>query len=93
MQDGFLSVGGAFLLLLLASNALRQLFARHARSHGADMAAADTAGWLVFFGVVFLGSAALGVLNLSKFLNLALSSTLLVFGLAALAGAFLIGRR
>lgn len=90
MQDGLL---GIFLLLLLASNALRQLFTRRARAHGADLAAADTAGWLLFFGVTFLGAAVIGVLNLSKFLNLALSSTLLVFGLAALAGAFLIGRR
>jgi hypothetical protein len=35
----------------------------------------------------------LGLLNPSKFLNLAFCSTLLVFGVAALVGAFVIGRR
>lgn len=93
MQDNLFAAGGVFLLVLLASNALRHLFRRHARAHGADMGAADTAGWLMFFAIAFLGAAALGVLNLSKFLNLALSSTLLVFGVAALVGALFIGRR
>ncbi|WP_374583371.1 hypothetical protein [Pseudoduganella sp.] len=93
MQDSLFAAAGVFLLLLLASNALRHIFRRHARAHGAEMAAAETAGWLMFCAMAFLGAAALGVLNLSKFLNLALSSTLLVFGLAALVGALLIGRR
>lgn len=93
MQIGLIAAGGAFLAVLLASNAIRRAFLRHARERGADMAGADTAGWLLFFGLAFLGAALLGVLNLSKFLNLAFCSTLLVFGVAALVGAFVIGRR
>jgi hypothetical protein len=93
MQLGLIAAGGAFLVMLLASNVVRRAFMRHARARGADLAAADTAGWLLFFGLAFLGAAVLGVLNLSKFLNLAFCSTLLVFGVAALVGAFVIGRR
>jgi len=93
MPTAAIAAGSLFLLLLLASNYLRRLFARHVSARGADARSADTAGWLLFFGVAFLGGAVLGVLNLSKFLNLAFSSTLLVFGLAALVGAFVIGRR
>ncbi|WP_342117789.1 hypothetical protein [Pseudoduganella sp. OTU4001] len=88
-----LAAGGAVLLLLLASNVIRRIFVRHARARGTEMDAADTAGWLVFFAVIFLGAAALGLLNPSKFLSLAFCSTLLVFGVAALVGAFVIGRR
>jgi hypothetical protein len=87
------AAAGVFLLVLLASNVIRRIFLRHVQARGADMAAADTAGWLMFSGLAFLGTAVLGVLNLSKFLNLAFSSTLLVFGVAALVGAFVIGRR
>jgi hypothetical protein len=93
MQVSHLVAGGAFLFLLLASNVIRRAFMRHAQARGSDRAAADTAGWLLFFGLAFLGAALLGVLNLSKFLNLAFCSTLLVFGVAALVGAFVIGRR
>jgi hypothetical protein len=93
MQVSLLAAGGTLVLVLLASNLVRRTFMRHARARGADMRAADTAGWLIFLGLSFLGGAVLGVLNLSKFLNLALSSTLLVFGLAALAGGLFIGRR
>ena len=93
MQVGLLAAGSAFLIVLLASNVIRRAFTRHARARGADLAAADTAGWLLFFGLAFLGAAVFGVLNLSKFLNLAFCSTLLVFALAALVGAFGSGRR
>ena len=93
MQASFFAAGGVFLLVLLASNVVRRAFMRHVQARGADMSAADTAGWLLFFGLAFLAAAVLGVLNLSKFLNLAFCSTLLVFGVAALVGAFVIGRR
>lgn len=93
MQVSHLVAAGVFLVMLLASNVIRRAFMRHARARGSELAAADTAGWLLFYGIAFLGAAMLGVLNLSKFLNLAFSSTLLVFGIAALVGAFLIGRR
>ncbi|WP_051293623.1 hypothetical protein [Pseudoduganella violaceinigra] len=92
MDTGLFSVGGAFVLVLLASNIARHLFMHHARARGTDMMSTDTAGWLLFVGVAFLGAAVIGVLNLSKFLNLAFCSTLLVFGVAALVGAFVIGR-
>jgi len=93
MQVSHIAAGAAFLVLLLASNVIRRIFMRHVQARGSDLAAADTAGWLLFFGLAFLGAALLGVLNLSKFLNLAFCSTLLVFGVAALVGAFVIGRR
>ena len=93
MQVSMVAAGGIFLLVLLASNAVRRAFMRHVQEQGADMPAADTAGWLLFFGLAFLAAAVLGVLNPSKFLNLAFCSTLLVFGVAALVGAFVIGRR
>lgn len=93
MQFSLLAAGSAFLVMLLASNVIRRAFMRHALARGSDLPAADTAGWLLFFGLAFLGAALLGVLNLSKFLNLAFCSTLLVFGIAALVGAFVIGRR
>ncbi|MCE3264091.1 MAG: hypothetical protein K0R43_3170 [Pseudoduganella sp.] len=93
MQLSQLAAGSAFLLLLLASNVIRRAFVRHVRARGTGRMSADTAGWLMFWGVAFLGAAALGVFGLSKFLNLAICSTLLVFGVATLAGAFLIGRR
>lgn len=93
MQLSQLLAGGAFLLLLLASNVMRRIFVRHVRARGAGRAGAGTAGWLMFWGVAFLGGAALGMFGLSKFLNLAICSTLLVFGVATLAGAFIFGRR
>ncbi|MGW8394161.1 hypothetical protein [Pseudoduganella sp. HUAS MS19] len=93
MQVSLLAAGVAFLLVLLASNAIRRAYMRHAQERGTELSAADTAGWLLFFGLAFLAAALLGVLNLSKFLNLAFCSTLLVFGVAALVGAFVIGRR
>lgn len=93
MQFNLFAAGSAFLVMLFASNVIRRAFMRHAQARGSDLASADTAGWLLFFGLAFLGAALLGVLNLSKFLNLAFCSTLLVFGIAALVGAFVIGRR
>lgn len=93
MQVSHIFAASAFLVMLLASNVIRRAFMRHALARGSERSAADTAGWLLFFGLAFLGAAMLGVLNLSKFLNLAFSSTLLVFGIAALVGAFVIGRR
>ena len=93
MQVSLFAAGGVFLLVLLASNAVRRAFMRHVQQNGTDLPAADTAGWLLFFGLAFLAAAVLGLMNPSKFLNLAFCSTLLVFGVAALVGAFVIGRR
>jgi len=93
VQVSLFAAGGVFLLVLLASNAVRRAFMRHVQQNGTDLPAADTAGWLLFFGLAFLAAAVLGLMNPSKFLNLAFCSTLLVFGVAALVGAFVIGRR
>jgi hypothetical protein len=48
----------------------------------------------MFFGLSFLSAAAvLAILNAGKFLTVAITGTLLVFGIAALVGAMLTGRR
>ena len=94
MPTAAIAAGSLFLLLLLASNYLRRLFARHVSARGADARSADTAGWLLFFGLAFLSAAVvLGFVNSTKFLNVAITGTLLVFGIAAIAGALFTGRR
>ena len=44
MQVSLFAAGGVFLLVLLASNAVRRAFMRHVQENGADLPAADTAG-------------------------------------------------
>jgi len=80
-------------VLLLMFFYVGRAFARRLRRRGVLPASADTAGWLLFFGLSFLATAALGAWHITKFLNLALSGTLLVFGIASLIGAMLSARR
>jgi len=68
-------------------------YARRLRSRDVAPGTADTAGWLLFFGLAFLATAAVGAWHITKFLNVALSGTLLVFGIASLIGAVLTARR
>ncbi|UGQ45396.1 hypothetical protein [Massilia endophytica] len=85
---------GIFVVLLLVFFLARNAYANHLVRKRVSPASADTAGWLMFFGLSFLSAAVvLGLLNASKFLNLAVTGTLLVFGIAALVGAFITGRR
>jgi hypothetical protein len=80
-------------VLLLLFFYLGRGYARRLRAHDVAASTADTAGWLLFCGLAFLATAAVGAWHISKFLNVALSGTLLVFGIASLIGALLTARR
>lgn len=90
-----IAIGGAvFVVLLVIFFFARNAFANHLVRRRVAPSAADTAGWLLFFGLSFLSAAVvLGFVNSTKFLNVAITGTLLVFGIAAIAGALLTGRR
>ncbi|MYN09021.1 hypothetical protein [Pseudoduganella aquatica] len=90
-----LAIGGAvFLVLLIVFFFARNAYANHLVRRRVAPSSADTAGWLMFFGLSFLSAAAvLAILNAGKFLTVAITGTLLVFGIAALVGAMLTGRR
>jgi hypothetical protein len=90
-----LAIGGAvFLVLLIVFFFARNAYSNHLVRRRVAPSSADTAGWLMFFGLAFLSAAAvLAVLNASKFLTLAITGTLLVLGIASLAGALVTGRR
>jgi hypothetical protein len=90
-----IAIGGAvFLFLLVVFFFARNAFANHLVRRRVAPSSADTAGWLLFFGLAFLAAAAvLGFVNSTKFLNVAITGTLLVFGIAAIAGALFTGRR
>ena len=81
------------VVLLLLFFYVGRAFARRLRERDVADGAADTAGWLLFYGLAFLATAVIGAWHMSKFLNVALSGTLAVFGIAALAGALLSARR
>jgi CHASE2 domain-containing sensor protein len=68
-------------------------YARRLRGRDVPPGTADTAGWLLFLGLAFLATAAIGAWHITKFLNVALSGTLLVFGIASLIAAFITARR
>jgi hypothetical protein len=89
------AIGGAiFLILLVVFFFARNAYANNLVRRRVAPSSADTAGWLMFFGLAFLSAAAvLAVMNASRFLTVAITGTLLVFGIAALAGALLTGRR
>jgi hypothetical protein len=89
------AVGGAvFLVLLVLFFFARNAFANHLVRRRVAPSSADTAGWLMFFGLAFLsGAVVLAVINSARFLSLAVTGTLLVAGIGALAGAFFTGRR
>lgn len=90
-----IAIGGAvFLFLLVIFFFARNAFANHLVRRRVAPSSADTAGWLLFFGLAFLSAAVvLGLVNSTKFLNVAITGTLLVFGIAAIAGALFTGRR
>jgi hypothetical protein len=90
-----IAIGGAvFLFLLLIFFFARNAFTNHLVRRRVAPSSADTAGWLLFFGLAFLSAAVvLGFVNSTKFLSLAITGTLLVFGIAAIAGALFTGRR
>lgn len=89
------AVGGAiFLVLLIVFFFARNAYANHLVRRRVAPSSADTAGWLMFFGLSFLsGALVLAIINSSKFLSLAVTGTLLLAGIGALAGAFFTGRR
>ena len=90
-----IAIGGAvFLFLLVVFFFARNAFTNHLVRRRVAPSSADTAGWLLFFGLSFLSAAVvLGFVNSTKFLNVAITGTLLVFGIAAIAGALFTGRR
>lgn len=86
--------GGIFVALLIIFVFVRNAFANHLVKRRVAPSSADTAGWLLFCGLAFLSAAAvLGVINSDRFLSVAITGTLLVFGIASLVGAALTGRR
>jgi hypothetical protein len=90
-----IAIGGAvFLFLLVIFFFARNAFANHLVRRRVAPSSADTAGWLLFFGLAFLSAAVvLGFVNSTKFLSVAITGTLLVFGIAAIGGALFTGRR
>jgi hypothetical protein len=90
-----IAIGGAvFVVLLIVFFFARNAFANYLVRRRVAPSSADTAGWLLFFGLSFLSAAVvLGFVNSTKFLNVAITGTLLVFGIAAIAGALFTGRR
>jgi hypothetical protein len=90
-----IAIGGAvFAFLLIVFFFARNAFVNYLVRRRVAPSSADTAGWLLFFGLAFLSAAVvLGFVNSTKFLNVAITGTLLVFGIAALAGALFTGRR
>lgn len=90
-----LAIGGAiFVVLLIVYFFARNAYANHLVRRRVAPSSADTAGWLMFFGLAFVsGAAVLAIMNSSRFLTVAITGTLLVFGIAALIGALVTGRR
>jgi len=90
-----LAIGGAvFLVLLIVFFFARNAYSNHLVRRRVAPSSADTAGWLMFFGLAFMSAAAmLAILNAGKFLTVAITGTLLVLGIALLAGALMTGRR
>jgi uncharacterized membrane protein YgdD (TMEM256/DUF423 family) len=81
-------------VLLVVFFFARNAYANHLVRRRVAPSSADTAGWLMFFGLSFLsGALVLAIINSSKFLSLAVTGTLLLAGVGALAGAFFTGRR
>ncbi|MFM9434726.1 hypothetical protein ACFDR9_001787 [Janthinobacterium sp. CG_23.3] len=86
--------GGVFLVLLLIFFFVRNAFANNLVRRRVAPSSAESAGWLLFVGLSFLGAAVvLAIINASKFLTFAITGTLMLVGLAALVGAMLAGRR
>ncbi len=90
-----LAIGaGVFLVLLVIFFFVRNAFAHSLVRRRVAPSSAESAGWLLFVGLSFLGAAmVLAIINASKFLTFAITGTLMVVGIAALVGAALAGRR
>ena len=90
-----LAIGaGVFLVLMVVFFFARNAFTQHLVVRRVAPSAAGSAGWLLFAGLAFLSTAALlALINAGKYLTLAIAGPLLLVGLAALAGAALVGRR
>jgi hypothetical protein len=86
--------GGVFLVLLVVFFFVRNAFSNSLVRRRVAPSSAESAGWLLFVGLAFLGAAVvLAIINASKFLTFAITGTLMLVGLAALVGAMLAGRR
>lgn len=86
--------GGIFVILLIVFFFARNAYTHHLVRRRVAPSAAGTAGWLLFVGLVFLcGATVLAVMNSAKFMSVAVMVPLLVFGVLALIGALLTGRR
>jgi len=86
--------GGIFIVLLIVFFFARNAYTHHLVRRRVAPSAAGTAGWLLFVGLAFLsGATVLAVMNSAKFMSVAVMVPLLVFGVLALAGALLTGRR
>ena len=86
--------GGIFVVLMVIFFFARNAYAHHLVVRRVAPSAAGSAGWLLFVGLSFISAAAvLAIINASKFLNFAITGTLVVVGLLSLIGALLVGRR
>ena len=86
--------GGIFVVLMVIFFFVRNAYAHHLVVRRVAPSAAGSAGWLLFVGLSFLSAAAvLAIINASKFLNFAVTGTLVVEGIASLIGTLLVGRR
>lgn len=90
-----LSIGAAvFLVLLVMFFFARNAFTHHLVVRRVAPSAAGSAGWLLFVGLSFVSAAAvLAVVNSGRFLNVAITGSLVLVGAVALIGALLVGRR
>jgi hypothetical protein len=86
--------GGIFVVLMVIFFFARNAYAHHLVVRRVAPSAAGSAGWLLFVGLSFISAAAvLAIINASKFLNFAITGTLVVVGIFSLIGALLVGRR
>ena len=86
--------GGVFLVLLVIFFFARNAYTNHLVRRRVAPSSAESAGWLLFVGLAFLSVAAvLALVNASKYLNLAVTGTLVVASLVTLIAALLVGRR
>ena len=86
--------GGVFVVLMVVFFFVRNAWTHHLVVRRVAPSAAGSAGWLLFVGLSFVSAAAvLALINASKFLNFAMTGTLVVVGIVSLIGAVLVGRR
>ncbi|HEV7814744.1 MAG TPA: hypothetical protein VGP06_06520 [Janthinobacterium sp.] len=86
--------GGVFVVLMTIFFVARNAYTHHLVVRRVAPSAAGSAGWLLFVGLSFVSAAAvLAIINASRFLNLAITGTLVLVGILSLAGALLVGRR